>query len=466
MAGRFEHVPLAFPLALYLLLPTRDYYWDGLAFAINIENVAPLRATLHPNHLVYTWIGLWLYRATLAAGVHIRALFLLQGVNSLLAGAAVVLVYRALLRRSLPKQSAIAAALLFGFAASWWKFATDVNAYIPSIFLVLCANHWIEEKRSPLGAGLAHAAAMLFHELAILYLPVVWFRRREWNQRIQYTLAALIPVVVAYVAAYRAVFGELGLPGLCRWAVSYTPDAGFSFQPLRDLMLTLSGTLRLFAGGKLSQIVPGAVTVLGILFFLTAAGALVLNLRRIRWTSPPADLVVWLVPYLVFLFFWMPQNTFYRLFYLPPLVLILGRWVLRVSPLVAAALFLWNAVFFIYPKSRVESNAPLSFALAQHQRWPPGTPIVFHRFHPDLWTISYFNQQASWIGLDRPDFKVLERGLAQARAERQPLWLEGTAYDLLWSDSEGRQWIERHHDPSASLAWNDNTHGFRFYAVR
>ena len=98
---------------------------------------------------------------------------------------------------------ALAGSLLFGFPATWWKFSTDANAYIPSILLLLCTDYiqarrlearrlearrleargWrpprLEARRSTVVAGLAHAGAMLFHELAILFLPVALFRLRK-----------------------------------------------------------------------------------------------------------------------------------------------------------------------------------------------------------------------------------------------------------------------------------------------
>src|SRR5581483_12413031 len=121
-----------------------------------------------------------------------------------------------------------------------------------------------------------------------------------------------------------------------------------------------------------------------------------------RFTGPPLDVLVWTGIYLAFLFFWMPQNTFYRLFYLAPLitllVAVLPRWpASHAGRLLPAVLLLWNFVFVAYPQSHPEYNAPLQFALSERNTWPPGTPIVFHNFHPDLWTISYFTPQAAWF---------------------------------------------------------------------
>ena len=470
MTAKFGRVLLALPAVVYLLLPTRNFYWDGVAFAINIEKLLPPRENLHPNHLLYTVAGEWLYRAALACGLHVRALFLLQAANSLLAAGAVVLLYRALRRRDFPTESAVAAALTFAFAATWWRFATDANAYIPSIFLILCANHLLETRRTPWLAPVAHVAAMLFHQLAILFLPVALLKTRDPRKQLSYTAATMGPVAVAYVLAYRTVFGRWDTRGFLAWIAARSPDAHFSFQPLHDLAETLAGTIRLFFGGKLDAITLSFPVIAGLIALTLSLTLVVTQFRRspARAVVPAGkDVLCWLAVYAAFLFFWMPQNTFYRLFYLPPLVLLL--WGSQRKPLPAALwciLFFANAVFLIYPQSRQNNNVPLRFALAQRDRWPSGTPIAFHIFHPDLWTISYFNPQASWIGMDHLDIAELDRSLAYARDQHQPLWLEATAYEMITADPEGRRWLSQHEVSFGLLVYRDPKHEYRFYQAR
>ena len=471
--GGLSRLWLALPLAVYLLLPTRNYYWDGVAFAINVEKQLPLRETLHPNHLLYTAAYVWLYHAALLIGIETRALFLMQFVNSLLAGASVALVYRALRRRAIRMEGAIAGALAFAFAGAWWKFSTDADAYIPAIFLLLCANDLLETRRSLVLAAITHAAAMLFHQLAFLFLPIALLRLKEPKQRLSYAACSLGPAGIAYILAYRVVCGQFRAAGLAGWVMAHSPDASFSWQPVRDLWLTLEGTLRLFFGGRLNHAAAEPFTIIGAVAVVACMVGLAVGWRRggpLRFRVPPRDLLLWVGVYAAFLFVWMPQNTFYRLFYLAPLVIgaccaVRRTRVDRLFPwMVCGVLFLWNLVFAIYPQSRVENNAPLRFALAQHEHWPPGTPIAFHTFHPDLWTISYFNQQAAWIGFDKMDLDRLEQNLIAARQRGQPLWLEATAYDFLSADPAGRRWLASHPTP-ALLRFQDPKHEFRFYAV-
>lgn len=464
---------LTLPLLVYLILPTRNYYWDGVAFAIDIEKHTPLAKLLHPNHLAYALAGSWLY----AAAVKTRALFLLQRANSILGGVCVFLIYRILRKNEAPPDIGVAGALLLAFSATWWKFSTDANAYIPSIFFLLCAFVLLDDAVVSLPqaivAGLATAAAMLFHELAILFLPIAWIKLPK--NRIAYSIAALVPVGIAYLAACRVVFGDIRIPQLLSWVVYHSPDSGFSFQPLRDLALTLRGTLRLLFGGKPDAFVGDlfsklalAAAIVTIAMFL---GAMWRARETMRFSRPPRALLAWLAVYVAFLFFWMPQNTFYRLYYLPPMIaagmLSLGpRFPFRAAAQLAAILFLWNLGLDIYPQSRIESNAPLRFALLQRSAWPPGTPIVFHHFHTDLWTISYFDSQAAWMGLDGPDLAELGRDLDYAHRVEKPLWVEADAYNMIASTPEGRAWLAQHERPAERIEYRDSKHDFRFYCAR
>ncbi len=48
-------------LAVYADLPTRNYFWDGVYFAQTVESASRWAELLHPNHLVYNFLGYALY---------------------------------------------------------------------------------------------------------------------------------------------------------------------------------------------------------------------------------------------------------------------------------------------------------------------------------------------------------------------------------------------------------------------
>jgi len=458
---------LLVPLVFYLVFPTRNYYWDGVRFAIEIEKNLPLSALVQPNHLIYELCGAWLYDAFDGMGFPIRALYLMQAANCVLAGLAVMLVYLCARRKGWPGEQALLAAWILGFSATWWKFASDANAYVPAVFLLLCAYALSGSPRWVWLAGLATAGAMLFHELAIFFLPVgllVFWRRRR--AMLTYLATAVAPVAGAYVWAYQAARPP---EGFLRWVTSHSADSAFSFNPLKDLGYTLRGTLRLFFGGRWPDLVLNPLSVAVCALLGIAAIALVFYAWRElpwKWTPPRPALIWWVAIYVAFLFFWMPQNTFYRLFYLAPLILILTPRANRAGAMFAAVILLWNFAFLVYPESHPGFNAPLRFALAQQARWPAGSAIVFHRFHPDLWTISYFNPQASWIGLDGPDLSEIERDLDYAHSQNKPLWVEETAYNLLAASPDGRQWLMKHEHPEELVRFKDEKHEFVFHSMR
>lgn len=472
-----QAVLLALPLLLYLLLPTRNYYWDGVGISLEVEKGLPPHLLLYPSHLIYALWGDWLYRGVAALGIHARALFLFQIANTLLAGASVALVCLLLLQAGASRMWSTVAALAFAFSATWWKFATDADAYIPSIFFVLCAYVLLGQRRSAVVAGLATFAAMMFHQLAIIFLPAAIVRlRKDRAAIVAYLSAALIPTATVYWLAYNSVAKAGGAAGFLAWLTIHSPDSGFSFRLGTDLMLSLRGTLRLIFGGKLTELPPGPLFKLMLASLALALAAVCLYVWRargqIKFRPAAASYVVWLASYVAFLFFWMPQNTFYRLFYLPPLIAMFALSAAetpdlrRLRQAMALCIFLWNFTFFIYPQSRIESNGPLRFALAQHDTWRRGTAVLFHNFATDLWTISYFNPQVAWIGVDRPDPAQLDKDLAYARDQGQALWLETSAYDLLWSNGATRDWLIAHQRPGELIHFNDGKHDFRFHCAR
>src|SRR5438132_14133553 len=74
-------------LIIYLLLLTRNYYWDGIFFAQTIEDAPRLNSSLlHPNHLLDQVLEYLVYRAIRMIGLDVRALTILQISNFIFGG--------------------------------------------------------------------------------------------------------------------------------------------------------------------------------------------------------------------------------------------------------------------------------------------------------------------------------------------------------------------------------------------
>ena len=491
-------------LVVYLSLPTRNYYWDGIAFSQQIEDASKLsRDLIHPNHLIYTAIGFLDYRLLHALGFRLRALTALRITNSVLSAASAYVLFEILMVCLSSAYLSCLLTLAFAFAATWWKFSTDANSYVLSVlFLLLCFRLVLPGRSSdqegigsgepgkgkscrPLLLAVAHTAAMLFHELAVLFYPAAVLgllqqtsalsRRRRLFVILEYSASAFLITAAAYYSAFYWVQGESGEHGFhsfLSWITYHSPDVTVSWHGGSNTFYSLRGNLRLFLGGRPSWTVRewpaftiGMASILVILL-----STFVYRLAR-HWSKvepflqrapgvnskfkPLAALAtVWIFPYLVFLFFWLPANTFYRLFYLPALVLLAGIFLSTYekslegtrryqAALLLAAMALSNLTFDVFPNSQVKSNPPLAFAVEMGRIWDQQTSIYYGTFNADNWTIRYFNPETKWKQWPA-DLASLEVELRQIRQTAGSAWLDTTARDLILSTRGGCEWLAAH----------------------
>jgi hypothetical protein len=391
---------------VYACFLTRNYYWDGLSFAIEIEHAQTWRDLFNVHHLLYNFIG---YGEYLLLGRSVRVLYLMQWTNCVAGAILIWLVYRLLRSFEVPVVNSAAGAALLATAATFWKFTTDADSYIlANVFLVAA---FLTIPRAPLRGALLHVGALMMHQLSALFYPValllLWRSRKErfrLNALLYTTISAGL-TLAAYGAAYRFASHRAAVASFPAW-LTYHAQVPFSFHPISGAVWVILGTARLFAGGK-----PEPIALAAAPLSLGLAGWAIRRItgsrRQFLSVKTARPLLVWVGVYVGFLLIWEPYNTFYRLFYLTPLVALLAiaTRALPARPLaaLAAALLCWNFLVYIYPNSRVERNSLLVFALAQQKQWPPGTGIIFSQLVPDLWTISYFNPQVSWIPLENPD---------------------------------------------------------------
>ncbi len=84
-------------LLVYLLFPTKNYYWDGIFFARVIEDAPGFYPTLvHPNHLLYNVFGYVLYKLVKAVGLNWRAVEVLTVANCIVSVLTAFLLFRIL----------------------------------------------------------------------------------------------------------------------------------------------------------------------------------------------------------------------------------------------------------------------------------------------------------------------------------------------------------------------------------
>jgi hypothetical protein len=464
-------------LLLNLLFLTKNYYWDGVFFAQVIEDARGVNASLiHPSHLYDQLFVYLIYRSVALAGIHARVLTIFQITNCFLSAAAAAVFFRICIRLFTSVYVSIVLTVVFAFSATWWKFSADADAYILAVLLLLISFHFVVPGRQPRPflVAIFHASAMLIHQLSIFFFPVAVIgillqARRESHQSrlldaLKYSVAVAGITLLAYYATFRVVMGTPSLSRFVSWVTYFSPEHGFTFSLWGNFMYSVRSQLRVLLGGRVAFVRDFSnlwIYVLAVLTLALTLAFLLKTLRRIKDLKGTFGAAVktyrnlillclaWIVPYVLFLFFFIPQNTFYRLLYLPPLVLLFGAWLSAAesrpnhkrryrAALLAAAFFAANLTFSQYPYSQKRANPPLQLALKLNQAWPPGTTIYFGDFTGDNSLVKYFNPGTTWIETTP---QALMRDYSKGGHE---VWLDTTLMDRLAKTAEGKQWLGSH----------------------
>jgi len=491
-------------LLAYLALLTKNYYWDGIFFAQTIEDAPNLNAALlHPNHLIYNVPGYLLYRIAQTMGIQLRAVEVLQILNCFVGTAAAFVLFRILINSFKSIYLSAVLTLFFALSATWWKFSTDADSYIPSVLFMLISFYLILPNRRPRPflVALTHALSMCFHQLAVLFFPVVVIgillqtssgpAGRRIVPVVKYSLTAFLLTFPLFYYSFYLVTGTFAFTSFLQWVTTFSPEHGFTFNAWDNLTYTLRGHSRLFAGGRLGFLrdpgdpfmvgMAGVILILAVLFFFK----LFRHFRELKTAFShalkdgsrfyPVRLlcVLWIAFYVVFLFFFIPQNTFYRLFYLPGIIVLVGTfiapyvdsrdYVRRYRALLFLALVATvNLTFSAYPYAQVRANPPLALALEMKKVWPPGTIIWFATWNTDNALVRYFNPATVWVEA-RPD--ALDIQLEELRKRGAPVWLDTTMIDLQEGTPEGKHWLETHAIKRPEYELVNSKYRLRFYEV-
>lgn len=458
-----------FVLIVYLSFPTKNFYWDGIQFAQEIESGSGGPWFFHPNHLLYSPLGRQLWVATKAIGLDVRALTVLQVVSMVTGAAAVAVLFCILLETGASAYVAACFSLAFAFSATWWRFATDAASYVPSTFLILLCLWLLVRRERPngLAVGLILCGAMLLHQLAALFVPAaavaLWLRHRDQSlsvrvvNLISFALAAGVPTVGLYALVYAIERDAWALGPFMRWVTAHSQDVTFSFTVPRNLWISLVGHFRLLFGGNLRLVLEQRSPVSVVAGMALAVSFLLLIRRMVqippvllrpirqeaRWLAPV--LMLWCATYVLFLIFWLPHNTFYRLFYFPALIVFCSTLIPAIKTkynrlaLAVAVIFLVNFGFHIYPQTKAEANPPLQIADAMRAIWAPGDVVYWDVFNADNRTIRYFNPQVEWKELWGRGYPSQ---IELSFVESGDVWFDSAALASFRRDDPGfEQWL-------------------------
>lgn len=490
-----------FLILLYSVFPTRNHYWDGIGFALNIEGTPqdlsgfilnpPAAAQLprvyyNPNHLLHNFLGYLLYRPLLSLFPQIRAHDILTALSCLLSASTCCLIFAMLRRWTANLQLSLWATLLMAFSATWWKFSTDVDTYIPPVFLLSLATWTFTAGRRILPAALLHALAMLLHQIAIFFLPAalyaVWCQTRSRAACLRYLFAAGLPVIASYAIVWFYVLnGTPSVHDFLAWLTSNGNDV-YSQRALGDSLLENARSLiRLFFGGKIKNatqyISQPLLWILAPILLATLAHFLHQLWHLRKTTNPPAPtspirprgfLLLWILSYLCFLTFWLTEYPYYRLFCLPALVLLIGVSLpARALPLMRAfviCMALSNFTFYIYPYSKSEATPPVHLAMNTHSVWKQDELVLFKEFTCDNWIMKHFNPKTTWRQTTalQTDLDALTSEITTTMSQRRAVWIDTSLLAAIRSSPSATAWIAERYLMSNPWGISNAKHHIQF----
>ncbi len=503
-------------LVIYAWFPTRNHYWDGIGFALNIEGLGEDRQGVvrnqgdfkgissiyfNPNHLFYNLIGHLIYKPLHTVFPKLRAHDMLRGISSLLSVGTACLLFLALFRWCKDSRLSLFLTLLMALSATWWKFSTDANAYVPSAFLLMLATFQLTNPtRRPSGwqVGLLHALSMLLHQVSIFFLPAavvgLWIhscnqgRQEKKRAVLWYLLAAGIPVAAAYAWVWFGLLGEgLSSERFIAWLTSNGGDT-FAFKSIgANALESLRSLLRVFFGGRIKLalafvefpilVALGCVMFSSLLWLLWSlrqhVGAVNLS-QSSREPLPPAMkfLAVWAGVFTVFLFVWLTEYSYYRLFYLPAVIFLIGVGVVRLggqATTILGAIVVFMATFnftaYIYPYAQDAATPPVRLAKDAAAFWTGDVVVLYKDFTCDNWIMRYFNPDTVWIQADLSNQETFNAYLQSAKVRNQQVWVDTTLLGHLKYKPEIHDWLLDYGKISKPFGLVSKKHHIQFVQV-
>jgi hypothetical protein len=460
---------------LYLATLTADYYWDGITFALQVEKVARMErgASLlfHQNHLFYNALGYVAYALVCSLSVPTRALYVLQITNVFAGVAAIGIFFRLVESLRGSRYAAVISSAAFALSAVWWKLATDANAYVISILLMLtCAGILLSARPRWLFAALALAGAMLVHQLASLFflaaLVAVFTNpsiEKKWKFAAKFSTLAWGTTIAAYYLCASLLHDIKDPLSVVKWAISNPSGVSPSANPLHGLALLPRGNLDMIIGHSFVLYLSQGAWVerlFALAALVSAILCLVMFVRKVKfaeflrswftvepqaratWKACAPMLITWIGAYIVFLLFWEPWQVVYRAFYLPPLFLALALLLSSyhettrtpsagVAALAVATLGLFNLAFFIAPHMRTTANPLVATARSMNHMWNGKTVIYFADSNEGDTTFEYFNNQTEWRRFNRAAQSDFDDEIQRVFNRGGQVWLNKGASELV-----------------------------------
>ncbi len=450
-------------------------------YSIAIEQ-GDLESLLNPHHLLYNVIGYLVFQFCHLIGISIRAVYLLQIINSLVGALGIYFLYRGFLelfrwkRTELTetklKLGAFLLSLLIAFTAGYWFYSIETEVYIFAMFFVILGFFILTKSltknqltsRTLITLGIIIAFACLFHQTHIFFLPaaiiLLSFQEKSfWKRKLFYLLVPFITIVgLAYlIGAY--LTGHLkSFDAFYSWITLYAHGGVWGHLKVLNIPASVSGLTRAFVlSSVIKDLVISKFLNFNIVILLLATMIffllLFINFVKLLLGFPAyfkiyyrliIFYICWIIPYAIFAFWWEPYN---QEFWIPVLVPVVGLlsipYMMSHSPLSGKAsgrrfvelsiifsvivLFVINFSGEIFPHSRIKNNERYQLCLKLKEAgidsndlviMPNDTPLLYYSYFFD---IKLRKLSFYLIGKEAKD--VLEKEIKQARSQHNKIFI-------------------------------------------
>jgi hypothetical protein len=481
-----EAVVSIFFALLYLFIPTKMFYIDGIYYAEHLENMPYYDQGFHPHHLIYLPLMHLLYGAFHSIIPWLRALAFLQALNAILGGLTIWIFSRILRRLSFSIISRILAMILLGSSYTFWHHASDANIYILVHLLILCvtlvvlSDRFYSSKSCQYSTGLLFGLTCLVHQIVVLMIIpfglYIWSKDRKNGMKVFLRLA--IPFLLVGFIAYPVVFilfsGETNqsLTKFLLWAGSFGRaehyfafnasyanniiqtilrghyNAFFTLKPLERILFdgTSGDTAQSF---RLYTFFLFLTTLTVVSFIFQSISHASSNQRKLHFFFL-AQFIVYFTLTSIF----MPENHFYRIFYLCPLIVIwtgifsmLGEsYKLILKPIVAIAILVFlylNLTKGIIPQSRIRYNPYLTMTAQLDQVVTEKDVVLFPTKDRYLTGIYRYFGKGDAIHLQQGEHFLNHDKLEKdfTRYESETLAMLDDRYDRIFLTQDAFNWL-------------------------
>lgn len=383
--------------ALLLALRAAQQSADALEYAGNARQHVDM---VHPHHVLFV-PAVRAVLDLLAAGGRGGDAILAGQLHNTAWAIVALLALRALVARFTDSPAlALGAALGLLFTRGFWVYATRVETYVPALAALLLSAWLTETSRGgrdrarTLGAAVALALAMLYHQTSLLFVPPLFVfclarhGRAGWRPAGLVTGVAALLTLGCYLAAYRLSGAAATGTGFTRWTVSYAAMpvpawgsfAHFGAAGCRDLAHSQAVNL---TG------VPARLSTLMVPAFALAQAALVAWHARALGRpdrSRPLRLLAlaWLGVHGAFFLWWLPSDVDFFVVPLAPLVLLAALlvgdlaprrpWCPRIAVVAVGVLAIGNFAATVWPL-HASPGAEYARAARLHELAPGGYAI-------------------------------------------------------------------------------------------